>query len=260
MLFGRRSGGTQLTLVLPSLLFHASAAVAPARATHIIPALRVRRLSAVASVLAPGASSCSHTMASHGEETTPGPNVSILTRRGYRPGDKVLLYDGVCNLCNGWVNFVLDRDPNSRYKFAALQGEAGKAMMKRVGKDPDDLSTLVLVEWQLQDTAQQPQRVPMLQESGPSEIVYIKSEAVLRVVEDIGGAVLGRAAYIVRKVIPRVVRDFVYSNCVAPNRYLIFGKDATCRRITPALKPRFLDLDQVVVVNEGDAGPEGRGR
>ena len=47
---------------------------------------------------------------------------------------QVLLYDGVCNLCNGWVNFVLDRDPNSRYKFAALQGEAGKAMMKRVGK------------------------------------------------------------------------------------------------------------------------------
>lgn len=46
----------------------------------------------------------------------------------------MLLYDGVCNLCNGWVNFVLDRDPNSRYKFAALQGEAGKAMMKRVGK------------------------------------------------------------------------------------------------------------------------------
>jgi hypothetical protein len=89
-------------------------------------------------------------------------DMNILIRRGYRPGDKVppalrccggvsrgvsrvcaltaagwhqvLLYDGVCNLCNGWVNFVIDRDPQSRYKFAALQGEAGRAMMTRVGK------------------------------------------------------------------------------------------------------------------------------
>ena len=47
---------------------------------------------------------------------------------------QVLLYDGVCNLCNGWVNFVIDRDPQSRYKFAALQGEAGRALMTRVGR------------------------------------------------------------------------------------------------------------------------------
>ena len=46
----------------------------------------------------------------------------------------VLLFDGVCNLCNGWVNFVIDRDPQSRYKFAALQGEAGRALMTRVGR------------------------------------------------------------------------------------------------------------------------------
>ena len=48
--------------------------------------------------------------------------------------EQVMLYDGVCNLCNGWVNFVIDRDKQSRYKFAALQGEAGRAMMTRVGK------------------------------------------------------------------------------------------------------------------------------
>ena len=48
--------------------------------------------------------------------------------------EQVMLYDGVCNLCNGWVNFVIDRDPQSRYKFAALQGEAGRALMTRVGR------------------------------------------------------------------------------------------------------------------------------
>lgn len=46
----------------------------------------------------------------------------------------MVLYDGVCNLCNGWVNFVIDRDAQSRYKFASLQGEAGRALMARVGR------------------------------------------------------------------------------------------------------------------------------
>ena len=125
-----------------------------------------------------------------------------------------MLFDGVCNLCNGWVNFVIDRDKQSRYKFAALQGEAGRAMMTRVGKseflssceatqfagcslatsrtpmivlllaDPDDLSTLVLVEWERRETGgeyAEGQGAELLQEREPAEHVYIKSEAVLRV-------------------------------------------------------------------------------
>lgn len=137
---------------------------------------------------------------------------------------QVMLFDGVCNLCNGWVNFVIDRDKQSRYKFAALQGEAGRAMMTRVGKSeflssckatqsgvlaflshvfagcslatsrtpmivlllagPDDLSTLVLVEWERRETGgeyAEGQGAELLQEREPAEHVYIKSEAVLRV-------------------------------------------------------------------------------
>lgn len=153
----------------------------------------------------------------------------------------MLLYDGVCNLCNGWVNFVIDRDPQGRYKFAALQGEAGRALMTRVGRNPDDLSTLVLIEWQQQQSSQ---HVPLLAQRAPEEVVYIKSEAVLRVVEDVAGRVLGAAAYAARTMIPRSFRDYIYSNCVAPNRYLLFGKNDNCRRVTAALRPRFLDLDQ----------------
>lgn len=194
-------------------------------------------------------------MAAHGEDLGGLEEVDILLRRGYRPGDKVLLYDGVCNLCNGWVNFVIDRDAQSHYKFASLQGEAGRALMARVGKNPDDLSTLVLVEWQQKSV----QQTPLIPENGAIEQVFIKSEAVLRVVEDVGGRIMGTGAYTVRNLIPRIVRDFVYSNCVAPNRYLLFGKSESCRRITPALKPRFLDLDQTSADPQGLA-VEGRAR
>ena len=54
----------------------------------------------------------------------------------------------------------------------------------------------------------------------PDEVIFVKSEAVLRIVEDVGGRVLGTTAYFVRHIIPRVLRDFVYSKCVAPNRSL----------------------------------------
>ena len=153
----------------------------------------------------------------------------------------MLLYDGVCNLCNGWVNFVLARDARARYKFAALQGEVGRAMMTQVGRDPDDLSTLVLIELPLQE--QVGPITPLSSGRATAETVYDKSEAVLRVVEDVSGPVLGTAARVARQIIPTAVRDFVYSHIVAPNRYLVFGKSNQCQRITAAMRPRFLDLD-----------------
>eukprot|EP00292_Cryptomonas_paramecium_P029048 CAMPEP_0113711482 /NCGR_PEP_ID=MMETSP0038_2-20120614/30788_1 /TAXON_ID=2898 /ORGANISM="Cryptomonas paramecium" /LENGTH=55 /DNA_ID=CAMNT_0000637757 /DNA_START=107 /DNA_END=270 /DNA_ORIENTATION=- /assembly_acc=CAM_ASM_000170 len=50
---------------------------------------------------------------------------SVLQKKGYQPGDRVLLYDGICNLCNGWVRFLARRSKEDAFKFAALQGEAG---------------------------------------------------------------------------------------------------------------------------------------
>jgi len=267
---------------LRALLVHATAVAASSTVLAArVPAgwsPSVRRASVLATVLAPAGPANERAMVDDREKT------DFLTRRGYRTGDKVrhlrlcssffptpavcaahperirylcqvLLYDGVCNLCNGWVNFVIDRDPHSRYKYAALQGEAGRALMTRVGRNPDDLSTLVLVEWSGRDCPQSVQA-----HSEPKEDIYIKSEAVLRVVEDVGGRVLGTAAYVVRKLIPRSFRDFVYSNCVAPNRYRIFGKSDNCRRVTAALRPRFLDLDQGPQSSSGDMEIDLRGR
>jgi hypothetical protein len=58
----------------------------------------------------------------------------------------VILFDGVCNMCNGGVNFVLDWDPAGKVRFCALQSDAGRALLQRCGRSADDISSIVLVE------------------------------------------------------------------------------------------------------------------
>ena len=130
----------------------------------------------------------------------------------------LVLFDGVCNLCNGAVNFVIDRDPNAILRFASLQSETGHAAMKAHGatvtdRDPD---TMVLIE---------------------DGHVYERSTAALRIARHM------RAPYnwlYVFMLVPRALRDVVYKG-VARNRYRWFGRTDTCRVPTPALRARFLD-------------------
>ena len=70
----------------------------------------------------------------------------VLTTHGYKETDDVILFDGVCNLCNAAVNFVLDHDQEEKFRFAALQSETGHALLRRYGRDPNDMSSLVLVQ------------------------------------------------------------------------------------------------------------------
>ncbi|EKX45754.1 hypothetical protein GUITHDRAFT_108211 [Guillardia theta CCMP2712] len=166
-------------------------------------------------------------------------NEQILQQAGYQEGDRLILYDGVCNLCNGWVDFVMKRDREGLYKFASLQGAVGKTLMKRVGRDPDDLSTLIVLE-PMDIIASQPDLGRL--SSRKELVVYDRSDAVLRVVEQVGGGALRQMARWARWVVPRWLRNFVYSRIVAPNRYLVFGKQETCRRVLPHEKNRFLDV------------------
>jgi predicted DCC family thiol-disulfide oxidoreductase YuxK len=101
---------------------------------------------------------------------------------------QVLLFDGVCNLCNGFVNFVIARDPNGKFKFAALQGTAGQAIMRSIGRDPTDMSTLVEApaptpsptsHLAAKQAAKQATPLQVLVDAGE---VFVRSEAVLRVV------------------------------------------------------------------------------
>ncbi|XP_052182653.1 DCC family protein At1g52590, chloroplastic [Diospyros lotus] len=116
----------------------------------------------------------------------------------------IMLFDGVCNLCNGGVRFVRDNDRNRRIRFEALQSEAGKKLLQRCGRAPDDISSVVLVE---------------------KERSYIKSEAVLKIMEYIDLPFPQLAFFL--QLVPLFVCDFVYDN-VANNRYTIFGYSDSC--------------------------------
>ncbi|KAL1195321.1 DCC family protein [Cardamine amara subsp. amara] len=116
----------------------------------------------------------------------------------------IMLFDGVCNLCNGGVKFVRDHDRNRSIRFEALQSETGKKLLMRSGRAPDDISSVVLVE---------------------KDRSYIKSEAVLKIMKYIDLPFPQLAFFF--QFAPLFVRDFLYEN-VANNRYAMFGRSDSC--------------------------------
>lgn len=132
------------------------------------------------------------------------------------PRHPTILFDGVCNLCNGSVQFILKRDPESRFRFASLQSEAGRRLVAENGLDPDVLSSVILIE---------------------DGKVYRESTAALRIARHLSGA---WKLLRVLVLIPRPIRDAAY-RLIARNRYRWFGKSETCWLPTPELRARFLD-------------------
>ncbi|KAH6758744.1 putative thiol-disulfide oxidoreductase DCC [Perilla frutescens var. frutescens] len=116
----------------------------------------------------------------------------------------IMLFDGVCNLCNGGVKIVRDNDRRRNIRFEALQSESGKKLLQRSGRAPDDISSVVLVE---------------------KDRSYIKSEAVMKIMEYLDLPFPQMAFFI--QFVPLFVRDFVYDN-IADNRYNIFGRSDSC--------------------------------
>ncbi|TVT41928.1 thiol-disulfide oxidoreductase DCC family protein [Hymenobacter setariae] len=131
-----------------------------------------------------------------------------------------ILFDGVCNLCNGFVQFVIRHDAAGRFRFAALQSAAGQALLVAHGQQ--DVAA----------TAADPDSV-VLVEGGR---VYTHSTAVLRIIGHLGA--LGRMAQ-VGWLLPRAWRDALY-RYVARHRYQWFGQQESCLLPTPALRARFL--------------------
>lgn len=136
----------------------------------------------------------------------------------FRTDDRpVILFDGVCNLCNGAVNFLLDWDTKGQYRLAALQSKAGSELLQQAGRKPGDLSSVVLVE--------------------PGQ-AYVKSEAVLRI-----GRRLNAPFYLLGTMglpVPSFIRDAAY-DLVATTRYQVFGKTESCRMCDPSFRERFID-------------------
>jgi predicted DCC family thiol-disulfide oxidoreductase YuxK len=127
----------------------------------------------------------------------------------------IVLFDGVCNFCNRSVNFILDRDAHRRFRFAALQSDAGQAVLRQFGLRTDDFDTAVLVE---------------------RGRAYTKSSAALRIARNLGG---WWSLLALLFAIPPFLRDAVY-DVLARNRYRWFGKTDSCRVPTPEVRERFL--------------------
>ncbi|CAN5781237.1 thiol-disulfide oxidoreductase DCC family protein [soil metagenome] len=133
-------------------------------------------------------------------------------------GKPILLFDGVCNLCNGVVQLVINHDPEARIRYTSLQSEAGKQLLDHFG---------IEVKSSMPDTI-------VLVNKGK---VYVKSEAVLHTISLLGGPY----AWLSRPLswVPLFIRDKAYE-WVARNRYRWFGKEESCLLPTPELKARFL--------------------
>ncbi len=128
----------------------------------------------------------------------------------------VILFDGVCNFCNYWVNFIIKHDKQAIFKFASLQSEAGKIMSLKYKIDPSKVDSVILIE---------------------NNQAYIYSDAAIKIAYQLNSF---KWIYFLGKMTPRIIRDFIYK-FVAKNRYNWFGKKSTCMIPSPELKNRFLN-------------------
>ena len=128
---------------------------------------------------------------------------------------QIILFDGVCNFCNFWVNFVIKRDNKDLFRFAALQSEKAKELTNRLKIDISSLDTFVMIV---------------------GEKFYIKSTAALMVSKELNSILKILFPLI---ILPAFFRDFVY-DLIAKNRFKLFGRKESCRIPTEAEKEKFL--------------------
>jgi predicted DCC family thiol-disulfide oxidoreductase YuxK len=129
---------------------------------------------------------------------------------------KIILFDGVCNLCNGSVTFILQREKESVFQFASIQSEAGRGLLEWCGLPKDYNQAVILID---------------------RGKIFLGSTAALKIGKTLKfpWSILSYAGLI----IPKLIRDWVY-NQIAQHRYQWFGKREVCMVPTPNLKARFL--------------------
>ena len=130
--------------------------------------------------------------------------------------NKIVLFDGVCHLCQWSIQFIISHDPQGYFHFASLQSEIGKELLKSNGLSKQYVSSVVLIE---------------------NEQIHTGSTAVLRIAKQL--TFPWRMLYGFM-IVPRFIREPIYKY-IAKNRYRWFGKDEVCFMLTQELKSRFLD-------------------
>jgi len=130
---------------------------------------------------------------------------------------KIILFDGVCNLCNRSVQYIIKRDKNDAFRFAALQSEIGEKLVSDRQIDTSKVDSIILIE--------------------PGVAYYVKSDAAIEIAKEIGGA---WTMFRLFQWVPVSIRNIVY-DFVARNRYSWYGKKDQCMIPTPELKAKFLE-------------------
>ncbi len=132
-------------------------------------------------------------------------------------GKKIILFDGVCNLCNNAINFVIKHDKNDVFRYASLQSEVGEKLISERNIDIAKIDSILLIE--------------------PQVAYYHKSTAALHIAKQLSGIY---PLLSVLFIIPRFLRDWIY-DIIAKNRYKWFGRKESCMIPTPELKALFID-------------------
>lgn len=132
-----------------------------------------------------------------------------------QPGERVVLFDGVCKLCNGWAKFLIEHDPEQRFRLASVQSAQGQALLEWFGLPTDHFDTMALIE---------------------NGQLLVRSAAVLRIFAQLPGAWRHLALL---RVIPRPLRDWGYDR-IALNRYRLFGRYDSCLLPSADHARRFL--------------------
>ena len=132
-----------------------------------------------------------------------------------KPGETVVLFDGECKLCNGWVRFIMRHDRQRRVRLAAVQSPEGQALLAWAGLPLDQFDTLAVIR---------------------DRQYWVRSDAVFEIIAQLPGA--WRPLLLLRGI-PRGLRDWIYDK-IARNRYRLFGKYDSCLLPDPDHEQRFL--------------------
>ena len=141
--------------------------------------------------------------------------ILYLSNMNRIPHQPLLLFDGVCNLCNSSIQYILKKDTKNQFKFASLQSDAAKQILLQFDKDNSDLDSIILIY---------------------NNRVFSKSTAALKVAEILGGFL---SLTLIFWIVPKPLRDWAYDH-VAKNRYKWYGKRESCMVPTSELKSRFI--------------------
>jgi len=129
---------------------------------------------------------------------------------------KIILFDGVCNLCNSTVQFLIKHDKKDVFRFVALQSDLGQQIMAYIGIDTSKVDSIIVYE--------------------PGKAYFYKAEAALEIASAIGGVYTLLAVF---KAVPKGISNAVY-DYIARNRYKWYGKKEACMLPTPEIKAKFL--------------------